>query len=106
MRNRTSPTLTLQLLISPQRAPPSSYAICGGHNRLIERFANSTFREVSLAFHRVAFRLQQVTMEVREYQTADGKTPLTEWLEGLRDGATRARIVARLDRLKTGLLGY
>jgi putative addiction module killer protein len=44
-------------------------------------------------------------MEVREYQTADGKMPLTEWLEGLRDGATRARIVARLDRLKTGLLG-
>ena len=44
-------------------------------------------------------------MEVREYQTADRKMPLTEWLEGLRDGATRARIVARLDRLKAGLLG-
>ena len=45
------------------------------------------------------------TLEVREYQTAEGKTPLTGWLEGLRDGATRARIVARLDRLKAGLLG-
>ncbi len=44
-------------------------------------------------------------VEVREYQTAEGKTPLTEWLDGLRDGATRARIVARLDRLKAGLLG-
>ncbi|HWJ36914.1 MAG TPA: type II toxin-antitoxin system RelE/ParE family toxin [Steroidobacteraceae bacterium] len=45
------------------------------------------------------------TIEVREYQTAESKTPLTQWLKGLRDGATRARIVARLDRLKAGLLG-
>src|ERR1700730_15531705 len=44
-------------------------------------------------------------IEVRRYQRADGKTPLTEWLDGLRDGQTRARIVARLDRLKVGLLG-
>lgn len=44
-------------------------------------------------------------MELREYQTADGKTPLTEWLDALRDGTARARIVARLDRLKVGLLG-
>ena len=44
-------------------------------------------------------------MEVREYQTVDGKTPLTEWLSALRDGSARARIVARLDRLKAGLLG-
>jgi putative addiction module killer protein len=45
------------------------------------------------------------TLEVQEYQTTQGRSPLTEWLEGLRDGATRARIVARLDRLKAGLLG-
>lgn len=45
------------------------------------------------------------TLEVREYQTTEGKIPLTAWLEGLRDGATRGRIVARLDRLKAGLLG-
>ena len=45
------------------------------------------------------------TIEVREYQTADGKTPLTEWLRGLRDGPTSDRIVARLDRLKAGLFG-
>jgi putative addiction module killer protein len=44
-------------------------------------------------------------VEVRQYQTAEGKTPMAEWLEGLRDGATRARIAARLDRLKVGLLG-
>jgi putative addiction module killer protein len=45
------------------------------------------------------------TLEVREYQTAEGKTPLTEWLRGSRDGPTRGRIVARLDRLKAGLVG-
>ena len=44
-------------------------------------------------------------MEVREYQAVDGKTPVTRWLSGLRDPAARARIVARLDRLKAGLLG-
>ena len=44
-------------------------------------------------------------MEVLQYQTADGKTPLTEWLDGLRDGVTRARIVAQLDRLTEGLRG-
>jgi putative addiction module killer protein len=44
-------------------------------------------------------------LEVREYQTAEGKTPLTEWLRGLRDGPTSDRIVARLDRLKAGLFG-
>jgi putative addiction module killer protein len=44
-------------------------------------------------------------MEVRQYQTVDGKVPLIEWLDGLRDGTTRARIVARLDRLNAGLLG-
>ena len=44
-------------------------------------------------------------MEVREYQAANGMTPLTEWLDAFRDGNARARIVARLDRLKAGLLG-
>jgi putative component of toxin-antitoxin plasmid stabilization module len=44
-------------------------------------------------------------MELRRYQTADGRIPLAEWLEGLRDGQTRARIVARLDRLRGGLFG-
>lgn len=44
-------------------------------------------------------------MEVQLYKTAVGKEPLTEWLDNLRDGTTRARIAARLDRLKSGLLG-
>lgn len=44
-------------------------------------------------------------VEVRRYQTADGKTPLSDWLDALRDGRIRSRIVARLDRLQLGLLG-
>jgi putative addiction module killer protein len=46
-----------------------------------------------------------MSLDIREYRTADGKTPVADWLAGLRDGAARARIVARLDRLKAGLLG-
>jgi putative addiction module killer protein len=44
-------------------------------------------------------------VEVRRYQTAEGKVPLSEWLDGLRDGRARARIVARLDRLSVDLPG-
>jgi putative addiction module killer protein len=44
-------------------------------------------------------------VEVRRCQTAEGKVPLSEWLDGLRDGRARARIVARMDRLSVGLLG-
>lgn len=35
----------------------------------------------------------------------DGRRPVAEWLSRLRDGVTRARIVARLDRLAAGLVG-
>jgi len=44
-------------------------------------------------------------VEVRRYQTAEGKVPLSEGLDRLRDGRARARIVARLDRLSVGLPG-
>ena len=44
-------------------------------------------------------------VEIRQYQTKDGRTPVSEWLDGLRDATARARIVARLDRLAAGLLG-
>jgi putative addiction module killer protein len=44
-------------------------------------------------------------VEVRRYQTVEGRVPLSEWLDGLRDGRARARIVARVDRLSVGLLG-
>ena len=45
------------------------------------------------------------TIEVRHYQTAEGSVPLSEWLEKLRDVRARARIVARLNRLRAGLMG-
>jgi len=44
-------------------------------------------------------------VEVREYQTIAGEVPLADWLNGLRDPVTRARVVARIDRLKAGILG-
>jgi putative addiction module killer protein len=44
-------------------------------------------------------------VEILQYQTKDGRTPVSEWLDGLRDATARARIVARLDRLAAGLLG-
>ena len=43
--------------------------------------------------------------EIRQYQTAHGRQPLTEWLANLRDPMTRARITTRLDRLGAGLRG-
>jgi putative component of toxin-antitoxin plasmid stabilization module len=39
------------------------------------------------------------------YTTEDGRTPLTEWLEDLRDVNGHARIMARLNRLRLGLYG-
>jgi putative addiction module killer protein len=44
-------------------------------------------------------------VEVRQYQTVVGRTPIAEWLDGLRDMTARSRIVARLDRLSLGLIG-
>jgi putative addiction module killer protein len=44
-------------------------------------------------------------IEVRQYQTTDGRIPVLEWLDGLRDRAARRRIVARLDRLTENLRG-
>lgn len=45
------------------------------------------------------------TVEVREYQTAAGRRPTTEWLASLKDANARARILARIDRLSIGLPG-
>lgn len=39
------------------------------------------------------------------YQTADGREPFTEWLDGLRDRQAKARILARLERLTAGNFG-
>ena len=42
-------------------------------------------------------------MEVRQYQTVEGRTPITEWLEALPGSSVRGRIVARPERLGLGL---
>lgn len=44
-------------------------------------------------------------MELRYYQTADGRKPFVEWLAGLTDRQARAGIQARLDVVAAGSLG-
>lgn len=39
------------------------------------------------------------------YVEPDGQEPFTEWLDGLRDGLTQKRILARLTRLEQGNYG-
>lgn len=43
--------------------------------------------------------------ELRIYETAAGEKPFDEWLDGLRDRATVARIASRLNRVATGNFG-
>ena len=43
--------------------------------------------------------------ELREYVTADGRSPFADWLEGLRDRRARARVETRLARVRLGNLG-
>ena len=43
--------------------------------------------------------------EVRVYARSDGSEPFTEWLRGLRDGASRNRIRQRIARLRLGNFG-
>jgi putative addiction module killer protein len=44
-------------------------------------------------------------MGLRRYLTASGRDVFGEWLSGLRDLRTRAKIVARIDRLSVGNFG-
>ena len=44
-------------------------------------------------------------MQVQRYQTAEGRFPVTEWLESRRDRTARPRIVAALDKLQFGSRG-
>jgi putative addiction module killer protein len=46
-----------------------------------------------------------IEQEVRVYARSDGSEPLTDWLRGLRDGASRNRIRQRLARLRLGNFG-
>lgn len=44
-------------------------------------------------------------IEVREYQTADGRRPFAEWVRRLRDRGARQRIMARIVRMQAGNRG-
>lgn len=41
-------------------------------------------------------------LKLYRYQRADGSEPFTDWLNGVRDKATQARIRVRLQRLAAG----
>lgn len=43
--------------------------------------------------------------DIEVYQTESGKEPLNDWLDGIRDTRTRARILSRLDRIEQGNYG-
>lgn len=45
------------------------------------------------------------TIEIREYQTADGRRPFAEWMTGLHDPRANQRIVARILRMQAGNRG-
>jgi len=49
--------------------------------------------------------MADTAIEVREYQTEDGRKPFQEWLRDLRDREVRARVRVRLDRILLGNLG-
>lgn len=44
-------------------------------------------------------------IELRRYQSENGGTPVTDWLNGLRDTRARARIEIRFRRVMTGNFG-
>jgi putative addiction module killer protein len=45
------------------------------------------------------------TIEVRQYQTADGRIPFAEWIAALRDRQANQAIAARITRLQAGNRG-
>jgi putative addiction module killer protein len=44
-------------------------------------------------------------IEIFRYQTKEGKEPITEWLQSLRDKQAQAKIRIRLKRLEVGNFG-
>lgn len=43
--------------------------------------------------------------ELRNYQIPGGSQPFTQWIVGIKDKVTRARVLRRLDRLRLGHYG-
>ena len=48
---------------------------------------------------------QGMEIEIEIYETRTGKCPFLDWIEGLKEIHTRAKILTRLDRLKLGNFG-
>ena len=44
-------------------------------------------------------------IEIKEYLTAAGRSPFADWLLALKDAPTRARVLARLNRIRLGNFG-
>jgi putative addiction module killer protein len=44
-------------------------------------------------------------VDIRRYLTASGRDVFGEWLAGLKDARTKAKIVVRIDRLSVGNFG-
>lgn len=44
-------------------------------------------------------------IEIRQYQTADGRSPFADWLGHRCDSQSRQRIAARIDRMQAGNRG-
>lgn len=44
-------------------------------------------------------------IEVKAYQDKSGRTPYAEWLAGLADNKTKARILVRVNRMAAGNFG-
>ena len=43
--------------------------------------------------------------DILEYTDVRGRCPYREWIEKLKDGRARARILMRIDRMELGLFG-
>lgn len=43
--------------------------------------------------------------EIRNYLTADGRSPFSEWRDSLRDSRAKAKIRAKLNQVRLGNLG-
>ena len=63
----------------------------------------SVVRVLPISYTRAMGEAQPHTVEM--YVTLQGHVPFAEWLRGLRDGQVRARIRARLARVRLGNFG-
>ena len=44
-------------------------------------------------------------IEIKEYLTTAGRSPFADWLLALKEVTTRARVLARLNRIRLGNFG-